>query len=593
MTRTKQASRKPKSLAILGVNFSGADPNASLVIDDEIVAAVEEERFVREKHASGQFPSRAIAYCLDLAAQRGRSIDYVAFGWDCPKYGDGRMARFFEQKLNGQYTIDEATRVWQSRMLKMFHPNRIKQQIRFCLKSHGLDRRALPPIRFLSHHLTHAAGAFLLSGFEESAVLTLDGSGDDLCTGLWMASDGRLRPQGAMHMPHSLGWFYAAITEYLGFQAYDGEYKVMGLAPYGRPDPQLAAQLAQVLMVLHNGDLTYRLDPSFIHYGLHSYSGRFTDKLVKLLGRPPRPPESDPSAFHKRVAFEAQALLDRCGIALAHRVTVDAGCRKLCLAGGAAMNGKMAQRLLESPWVDDLFVLPNPGDGGQSLSAAVFLAHRLGGQRPQRLRSIALGPSFTDPQIKRFLDQNQIRHTYEKDLCGRAAADLAAGRILGWFQGRMEFGPRALGHRSILADPRVVSSRDKVNSVVKFREYWRPFSPSLLASAASAFFDVQPSDAPFMTITLPVRFSRRRQIPAVVHKDGTARPQFVHRDTDPVFHDLIRCFASMTGIPVLLNTSFNVKGEPIVCTPQEAVERFFSSGMDVLYLGSYRVDKGR
>jgi carbamoyltransferase len=579
-----------KTLTILGVNFSGADPNAALVIDGKIAAAVEEERFIREKHASGRFPSRAVQYCLEVARRYGRSVDYVAFGWDCPMYSDGRMARFYASEVNGRYDVDEATQRWQAWMQQTFNADRVTSQIHACLVENGCERDALPPVRFLSHHRTHAAGAYLLSGFEDAAVLTLDGSGEDVCTVLWTGRDGAVEEQARFPIPHSLGWYYAAITEFLGFQAYDGEYKVMGLAPYGRANVEVKAWLNKLLHIDAEAG-SYALDPYYIHYGKHTYSGRYTDALVELMGVPPRTPETEPTENHKDIAYAAQEILEEIGVGLARRVTRTAGSRRVCLAGGTALNCKMSQRILDSEGIDDIFILPNAGDGGQALSAAVLLSYELTGRRPDRLRSVALGPSFSDDEIKQILNECLLDHTYEANVCERAAQDIACGKVVGWFQGAMEFGPRALGNRSILADPRHVASRDKVNAVVKYREYWRPFCPSLLAEAAPSYFVTTPSDAPFMAITLAVHADKKAEIPAVVHVDGTVRPQFVHQDTHPLYHELIRSFAALTNVPVLLNTSFNVKGEPIVCTPRDALRNFYSCGMDVLYLGSFRLAK--
>jgi carbamoyltransferase len=572
---------------MLGVNFSGADPNAALVVDGEIAAAAEEERFTREKHATGQFPKRALRYCLDEAARRGRKIDAVAFGWDGDRYADGSIADFYDTQVNAKFPVDDATRAWQKRMIATFHRDAVTRQIHDALVAAGFDRRALPPVRFLGHHRTHAAGAYLLSRFEKAAVLTLDGSGDDLCTALWKASDGRVERTAAFPIPHSLGWFYAAMTEYLGFEAYDGEYKVMGLAPYGKSDGAIREKLARVVKVSPGG---YALDPRFIHYGRHSHSGRFTDDLVELLGRPPRGRETDPTEHHKGVAFEAQDLFERACLAVAARAVELGGDRRLCLSGGAALNCKMSQRVLESELMDDVFVLPNAGDGGQSLSAAVLLSTELTGRRPAPLETLALGPSWTDDEVKSIIDECLLPATRPADVASAAAEDVAAGKVVGWFQGRMEFGPRALGQRSILADPRRVESRDKVNRVVKYREYWRPFCPSVLAEAAPRYFS-KLTDALFMAITLPATAEARREMPAVVHVDGTARPQLVRRETLPLYHDMIRAFGERTGVPAVLNTSFNVKGEPIVCTPRDAIRNFYSCGLDVLYLGPFRIEK--
>ncbi len=589
-----ESSRGPerKPLSVLGVNFSGSDPNAAIVIDGQIIAAVEEERFVREKHAAGRFPTHAIHYCLARARRMSRPVDLVAFGWNCTKYSNGDMQRFYEGEVNSKFNVDDATRRWQRWMLHTYSAEEITRRIHEALLADGTDREALPPVRFLDHHRTHAAGAYLLSGFDAAAILTLDGSGEETCTAIWSGQSGEVKQHQQFAIPHSLGWYYAAMTEYLGFRAYDGEYMVMGLAPYGNHSPALAQKLRRVVGgELPAGD--YRIDPSYIHYGPHTHSGRYTDALPELLGSPPRRRDTDPTDHYKDVAHATQSVLEAIGVGLAKRATEMAGSPRLCLAGGTALNCKMNQRILESAWVDDVFVLPNAGDGGQSLSAALLLDADLTGRRPSPLRSVALGPEFSDGEIKAFLDECLIEADHVEDVASLAAQDVADGKIVGWFQGRMEFGPRALGNRSILADPRATASRDRVNAVVKYREYWRPFCPSILYEAARDYFSIVPSDAPFMTITLPVRPEMRGKIGAVVHVDGSARPQFVHRQTHSLYHRAIEEFARITGVPSVLNTSFNVKGEPIVCTPRDAVRNFYSCGMDVLYLGSFRLQKGK
>ena len=572
--------------AVLGVNFSGADPNAALVVDGEIRAAVEEERFIRDKHAVNRFPTRAVGYCLELAQRLGVAIDAVALGWDCDKYSGSFMREFYEREVNAVYPVDEATRAWQGRMIATFTWDNVTRQVEAAFRANGWEG-AIPPIRAFGHHQTHAAGAFLMSPFERAVVLTLDGSGDEICTGLWRA-DGEI-PElvEKIPIPHSVGWFYAALTEYLGFSAYDGEYKVMGLAPYGKPDPTVAAALRKVLTPSEEG---YRLDPNYIHYGAHTYSGRFTDAFAELLGQPPRTPETEPTAFHQSVALEGQTLFEEVVVGLARRLVEQTGIRNVCLAGGAALNCKTSQRILTSDFVDDVFVLPSAGDGGQALSAAVICSYRELGRRPT-LTSMGLGPSFTDDRIEAILSECLLPRERPDDAAVAAAEDLAAGRVVGWFSGPMEFGPRALGQRSILADPRDVAFRDKVNRVIKYREYWRPFCPSILAERAADYFESAHTDARFMAITLPVRPEKAAEIPAVVHVDGTSRPQFVHAEASPDFHRLISAFAERSGVPVVLNTSFNVRGEPIVCTPKDAIRHFYSSGMDVLYLGSFRLAK--
>jgi carbamoyltransferase len=484
--------------------------------------------------------------------------------------------------------VDDKTVAWQNSMLRNFNANSYRQ--------HHVDqwRRAygdidFPPLCPVPHHRVHAFQAAMQSPFDRSVVLTVDGSGDQHCSVLWSHEGTDLRPIREIFMPHSLGWVYAAFTEYLGFDAYDGEYKVMGLAAYGRPNEDLARKLDQVIFPAEDG-VEYRIEPKLIHYGPRTYSERFTDHLVDLLGRKPRLRDAEITSWHEDVAYAVQAKLEETVVRLIRWAVRETGYRNVCIGGGVGLNVKMNSRIFQMPEVEDVFPQPLCSDGGAAAGAALAACFEYTGTRPQKLESLSLGHQETDESIKRALETARLRYDRPEDLCAATAEELAKGHVVGWFQGPMEGGPRALGQRSILADPRRKEIRDKVNAVIKFREYWRPFCPSMPFEAASLYFD-EYTDSPFMIIAFEANDRLRQDAPAIVHVDGSSRVQFVKKDVLPRYHRLLTEFGRLTGVPVLLNTSFNVKGEPIVCTIHDALRTFWSTGLEVLVAGDYIVRK--
>jgi carbamoyltransferase len=431
----------------------------------------------------------------------------------------------------------------------------------------------------VDHHLAHAISAYAFSGFDDAAVLVLDGRGAWEATSLWRGHNGFLEHVWTIPWPNSLGLFYAQFTDYLGFQAYSDEWKVMGLAPFGEPGVNLHEFIIP-------DDNPYRV-------ATHLLIGKGSAPTAGIEARlgPKRVPESEIDARSKNVAFAVQDSCEQAMLTLARAAVAKTGCRNLCLAGGVALNSKANGKILASGLVDRLFVQPAAGDDGVCLGAALAPYLDSGKGLPvSRMRHAYLGPEISDEEIERVLQTYKLRSTRVADPAKAAAELLANGKILGWFQGRMEFGPRALGARSILADPRDPEMNAKVNNAVKFREWWRPFAPSLLAEVAGEYLE-SATDSPFMIVTAQVKPEKRNLIPSVTHVDGSARPQTVERDVNPLYWRLIREFGERTGIPVVMNTSFNLRGEPIVCTPTDAVRTFFSSGMDALVIGSFVVDK--
>jgi carbamoyltransferase len=578
---------RPDQRVFLGIATGPYDPAVAAVVDGTVVAYAEEERFVRNKHAVDVYPERALHYCLTAAGTAIDEVDSVTIGYDLGAYTDGRMSRFFA-RLAEEWPLDPATLNWQRACLSRYDlaGQEASHHLRWRRRYGG---RTFPPIRFAPHHYTHAFQAAMESPFESAVTLTADGSGDEHTTVLWLKRGERLEPLREIRMPHSLGWYYAAFTEYLGFDAYDGEYKVMGLAAHGQPDGDLRQAVSQVLMPAPDG-VEFRLDPSYIHYGEHSYSGRFTDKLVKLMGEKPRLPHEPLTAWHMKVAFAVQRELEEAAGRLVRWAVEETGVGNVCVGGGVGLNVKMNSRIFDLPGVSDVFAHPLCADNGQAAGAALVTCYRETGALPQALTSLALGPAEDDAATMRVLRNAGVRYEECPDVCATVARELAAGRLVAWCQGRLEAGPRALGQRSILADPRTVDVRDRVNAAVKQREVWRPFGPSMLASAAGRYFD-RVTDSRFMTIAFAANDRLRRDAPAIVHADGSSRIQLVHPESDPVYHRLIAEFAGLTGVPVLLNTSFNVRGEPIVNSTEDALRTFWATGLEVLAVGNLVVRK--
>jgi len=567
--------------------FHGIDPAAGLIQDGRLVAFVEEERLMRYKHAPGSFPIRAIDFCLESAGLTLDDVDFFTYGWDAPRYGNGQIEAFY-QETNREYPPNSGTRAWQKGNLSWFSEQglrrRLQQEI---VRFYG---RADPPeLRFYPHHKSHAATALFGSPFDEALVFTIDGSGDHQCATLWHGQGTQLELLCEITIPHSLGWFYAAMTEFLGFDAYDGEYKVMGLAAYGRENQKFRDALARVVQPGPNG-FDYTVDPKYIHHGPHTYSGRFTDHLVELLGIAPRQGKRPLEAVHEDLAFETQHALESHVLRLLTHFRRTTGLKNLCMAGGCALNVKMNSKIHQSGLFDDMFIFPFPSDSGCGIGAAMAIHAELSGKRPEPLEHVYLGPSYTDQQIEAQLQSCGLAYHRPENLEDAAADLLAAGKVIGWFQTALEAGPRALGARSILADPRSIDARDRVNSAIKFREYWRPFCPSLTEESASRFLK-RAGRGPYMVLAFEATEESSRTVPGVVHVDQTMRVQTVDRRSNPRYHAMLAAFERKAGVPVVLNTSFNIKGEPIVCSPRDALRTYSSTGLDALVIGPFVVEK--
>ncbi|WP_089939162.1 carbamoyltransferase family protein [Candidatus Entotheonella palauensis] len=587
-------------MLLLGVFHSYSDPSAALVHDGRVVAFVEEERLSRVKHAKGAFPSRAIASVLETGGVSLGDIDAIAQAWDCPAYDSGAMAAHYDH-INALYPANPSDIAYQQRHLAHLTSAHQESVIRQHLRQQ-FGEAAIPPIRFVKHHLAHACMAYFHSGMDNvlvltidgsgELVLTIDGSGEAVSTAWWRGSGGRLELLHEVNIPHSLGWFYSAFTEYLGFQAYDGEYKLMGLAAYGQANPVLREKLEK--LIWYDGAGGFVSDPMRLSRGPRQYSYYYPDALADYMEKPPRAWRDELTQWHMDLAYEVQRRLEILVAGMVQHWSEKTGLRQLAVAGGVGLNVKMNGHLFTSGLIDDLFVHPLCADPGVSIGAAMALEYldhpNELAQLRQKLRRVDFGPAYDDAAIEQVLKGCKLHYTYEPMIEARVADLLARGQVVGWFQGGVEGGPRALGHRSILADPRSVASRDKVNSVIKFREFWRPFCPSMTPAGAERYLS-RYTDAPFMVLAFPCRDAAAREVPAIVHVDGSCRPQIVDAEQNPRYFRLLRAFDRLTGVPCLLNTSFNVKGEPIVCTPHDALRTFAATGLDALALGSYLLVK--
>jgi carbamoyltransferase len=585
--------------AILGISAFYHDSAAALVIDGEVVAAAQEERFTRKKHDPG-FPARACEYCLRQAGIDAEQLDYVAF-YDKPLTKFERLLEtYLAYAPSGLRSFSMALPVWLKE--KLFLRSRIRRAL-------GSKK----PLVFLDHHESHAASAFFPSPFDEAAILTLDGVGEWSTTCRGFGAGNRITLTHHLQFPHSLGLLYSAFTYFCGFKVNSGEYKLMGLAPYGRPI-YTDAIYKHLVDLKPDGSIWLNMDYFNYCQGLTMTGRRFD----RLFGRTPRPAESDIEQLDLDLAASIQAVTEEAVLRMARHLHEETKQKHLVLAGGVALNCVANGRLLREGPYDDIWIQPAAGDAGGSLGAALFVWHQLLG-KPRRpagkdaQKGSLLGPAFSSAEIEQFLNQVEApchRFDSEDKLLEHTAALLADDKVVGWFHGRMEFGPRALGGRSILGDARSPRMQSIMNLKIKMRESFRPFAPIVLRERASEWFDIDPRhESPYMLLVAPVRGDRRTpipadqlqmmqtdpdlrhrvniirsQVPAVTHVDYSARLQTVDAERNPRLHRLMQAFQARTGCPVLVNTSFNVRGEPIVCTPREAFRCFMATDMDALVL---------
>ncbi|MGA8765905.1 MAG: carbamoyltransferase [Candidatus Acidiferrales bacterium] len=589
---------------ILGISCYYHDAAAALLRDGQLVAAAEEERFSRVKH-DFSFPSGAIEFCLREGKIAGRDLDYVVFFEKPFRKLDRILASVLQTYPQSWKVFRESMIGWM--LDKLWVASTLQAEL-------GISREK---ILFSDHHLSHAASAFLCSPFEEAAILTVDGVGEWTTTACGVGRDTQIRFNKQIDFPHSIGLLYSAFTAFLGFEVNEGEYKVMGMAPYGTP--RYVDKVWKV--VQQNGDGSFSLDMDYFCFQ-QSTDRMFNRRFADLFGEP-RPPNMPfftestgyPKYFGEKppdyitqcrvnehyadIAASIQRVTEDLLVGMAKSLQKETGLKKLCMAGGVGLNSVANSRILRESGFDELYIQPAAGDSGGALGAALWAYHSvLGKPRAFCMEHAYWGQEFGADEIRTFLESENIPHQEAQqtgELLDRVTEYLTGGKVVGWYQGRFEWGPRALGNRSILADPRNPSMKDIVNSKIKFREPYRPFAPSVTAECATKYFEMDQAarqyPARYMLYVMPVRPEHRATLPAITHVDGTARVQTVFREHNPLYYGLIERFGQATGVPVVLNTSFNLRGEPIVTTPANAFSTFSRSEMDCLVLGNFLIEK--
>ena len=568
-------------MVILGVGTPFPhDPSAVILVDGKIVAAADEERFIREKHAQDKLAINAVKFCLNKAGLKGKDVYIVAYPWSFEAYKNSLPAFVL--------------RCWRTQSSRAFkavtksiteHKNALRK-LNETLLGAGINPCKVK-IYFVEHHMAHASSAYHLSGMDNSAIMSIDGAGEFVSTLFAVGEHGKIRKIKEFIKPDSLGRFYSTVTAYLGFQVHDGEYKVMGMAPYGDP------RKTDLSHIVRYNNKTFRTNDDYVwvtRSRRYDKNKVFSKRMVEEWG-PPRKGDSLAEPYI-HIAAATQKKLEDVTIALMENYLGDilkANGGRLCFAGGVALNVKLNKCLLEHPLVKHLFVQPAANDSGTALGAATYVASELG-EKIEPMSHAYLGPEYSNDEIKETFDRYKIPYEYHKDIIEPVSELLAKGEIVAWFQGAMEYGPRALGNRSILANPSIKGISDEINARIKFRERWRPFCPSILKEYAQ---DILGTDhpSPYMTFSFTVNNKWRERIREVVHVDGSARPQVVDEKTNPKFYSLLKSFHKKTGLPALINTSLNRRGEPVICSPQDAISMFYGSGLTYMALGDYLVKK--
>ncbi len=595
-----------KSINILGISAFYHDSAAALIRNGEIVAAAQEERFSRKKH-DYRFPGHAVIYCLTEGSIELQELDYVVF-YDKPLVKFERLLEtYLAYAPKGFRSFLAAMPIWLKE--KLYLKNLLRNELS---KLGNCKVNELPHLMFTEHHQSHAASAFFPSPYERAAVLCMDGVGEWATTSVWLGEDNSLIPQWEIDFPHSLGLLYSAFTYFTGFKVNSGEYKLMGLAPYG--EPRYKDLILDKLLALKN-DGTFRMDMQYFNYttGLTMTNAHFD----RLFDGSPRKPESPVTQREMDIAASIQAVTEEIVLRLATTVHHELKTDYICLAGGVALNCVANGRLLRDGPYKDIWIQPAAGDAGGAIGSALSIWHEYL-DYPRQVNGVDsmhgayLGPRYSEQNIQSYLDSIHAKYTHMEDaaLMPRLAQLLDDEHVVGWYQGRMEFGPRALGGRSIIGDPRSAKMQSVMNIKIKYRESFRPFAPSVLAERASDYFELD-KPSPYMLLVADVKEDKRTpmtdqqqqlfgieklnvprsEIPAITHVDYSARIQTVHRDTNPRYYNLIKNFETHTGCPVLVNTSFNVRGEPIVCTPEDAYRCFMRTEMDYLVLENFLLAK--
>lgn len=590
---------------ILGVSCFYHDSAAALLHDGVLIAAAEEERFSRRKHDHG-FPANAVNFCLMQAGIKGRDLDYLIF-YEKP------LVKFERILMTSLGAFPRSWEMFREAMITWFDK-------KLWIKNELIAHLAVPreKVLFVDHHMAHAASSFFCSPFEDAAILTVDGVGEWATATMGIAeaaADGKkpnaIRMLGEMRFPHSLGLLYSAFTAFLGFEVNEGEYKVMGMAPYGQP--RYKDKIYRLMNLFDDGSFSLNMDYFSYHY---STTRTFNRRFEELFGKPRdgrsefitrlthadvngHEAEAQQNQYYADVAASIQQVTEEILLKMANHLQKETGLKRLCMAGGVALNSVANGRILRETRFEDLFIQPASGDSGGAVGAALYCWHvLLGKPRHFVLEHVYLGKNYEAGEIKSFLDGNNIRHEeYQNDetLSDRLVESLMEGKVIGWFQGRFEWGPRALGNRSILADPRCADMKNIVNSKIKFREPFRPFAPAVLEERAAEYFEglreyERQYPARFMLLVFPWKENAGERVPAVNHM-GTGRLQTVRQEWNPRYYRLIKKFGDATGVPILLNTSFNLRGEPMAGSPADAFNTFSKSGIDLLVMDRFLVGK--
>ena len=557
---------------ILGISCFYHDSAACLLRDGEVIAAASEERFTRKKHDQG-FPTHAIDYCLRQGGITPAQLDCVGF-YDKPFLKFERILYTYAATFPKSFpSFVKAIPVWLKQ--KLWIPHLIRKELDYSGK-----------ILFIEHHMSHAASSFLVSPFREAAILSIDGVGEWATATYGAGRDRDIEIMQEIRFPHSLGLLYSAFTYYLGFKVNSAEYKVMGLAPYGRPT--YMKEINELITVADDGSFKMNMKYFSYDYGLTMTNKRFDE----LFGAPPRKPDEKLEQRHMDIARSVQLITEEIVLKMARHLHGKTGLENLCMAGGVALNCVANGRVIRETPFKNLFIQPAAGDAGGAVGVASYIYHHiLDNPRTFVWKHTYLGPEFSREEIREYLDEigAPYRRFERKELLETVARLIAEQNVIGWFQGRMEFGPRALGNRSIIADARNPENKDVVNLKIKFRESFRPFAPTVLEERCGDYFELD-RPSPYMLLVAQVR-EDNRTIPSVTHVDGSARIQTVNREENPLYYDLIQEFERQTNCPVIINTSFNVRGEPIVCTPQDAFACFMRTKMDYLVMADFLLDK--
>ncbi|MCH8288705.1 MAG: carbamoyltransferase [Candidatus Marinimicrobia bacterium] len=559
---------------VLGISCYYHDAAATLISDGKIIAAAEEERFTRRKH-DNRFPESAIGYCLAEGGISVEEIDYLSF-YEKPLL---KLERMFSCAARWAGESESKMRGQLSHMLheRLFIKDVLRENL-------GYEGDTL----FTEHHLAHAASSYYVSGFEEAAIMTIDGVGEWATTAQYIGTGDNIIKHSEIRYPHSLGLLYSTFTAFLGFRVNNDEYKVMGLASYG--EPKLRDKIFELIELLPDGSFKLNLDYfSFMYDDDRMYS----DKFIDLFG-PPRMTDDEIRPYHMDVASSLQSVLEEALINMGNIFYEESGgISNVCLAGGVALNSVANWQFIRNTPFEKIFIQPAAGDGGGSMGAALYAYYSKSGRsNGTDHHSTLLGPSFSNDDIKGILDEKSAAYTEltDDEICKTAAEFIYKNQIIGWFQGRMEFGPRALGNRSILANACNPDMKDILNARVKFREDFRPFAPAVLEEKSHEYFDID-FESPYMLFVPQVKPGMGEKIPSVTHTDYSARIQTVNRDENPRYYKLIEEFEMLSGVPIVINTSFNIRGEPIVCNPEDAYNCFLNTDIDYLFMGNFLVEK--